>query len=60
MKSGWVEEFESLWVSRIKEGSTAVRSSRATSSVSLVGGVLMSSVSKALLVFIFWRVRQSK
>ena len=60
MKSGWVEEFESSWVIRIKEGSTAVGLSRATSSVSLAGGVLMSYVSKALLVFRFWRVRQSK
>ena len=34
--------------------------SRATSSVSSAGGVLMSSVSKALLVFRFWRVRQSE
>ena len=34
--------------------------SRATSSVSSTSGVLMSFVSKALLVFRFWRVRQSE
>ena len=60
MKSGCVEEFESSWVTRIKEGSTSVGLSRATSSVSSVGGVLMSYVSKALLVFRFWRVQQSE
>ena len=58
MKIGLVEEFESSWVIRIKEGSTSMGLSRATSSVSSAGGVLMSSVSKALLVFRFWRVRQ--
>ena len=57
MKSGWVEEFESSWVIRIKEGSTAVGLSRATSLVFFVDGVLMRSVSKDLLVFRFWRVR---
>ena len=60
VKSGWVEEFESSWVSRIKEGSTSMGLSRANSSVSSTGGVLMSSMSKALLVFRFWRVQQSK
>ena len=58
MKSGWVEEFESSWVIRIKEGSTYVGLSRVTSSVSSTGGVLMSSVSKALLIFRFWRFQQ--
>ena len=60
MKSGWFEEFGSSWVVRIKEGSTLVGLSRGTSSVSSVGGGVMSSVSKALLVFRFWRVRQSE
>ena len=60
MKSGWVEEFESSWVIRIKEGSTTVGLFRATYSVSSTGEVLMSSVSKDLLVFRFWRVRQSE
>ena len=58
MKSGWVEEFESSWVIRIKEGSTPMGSSRANSSVSSIGGVLMILVSKDLLVFRFWRVQK--
>ena len=60
MKSGWVEEFESSWVIRIKEGSTSVGLSRVTSSVSSAGGLLMSFVSKDLLVFRFSRVQQSE
>jgi hypothetical protein len=54
-----VDEFESSWVIRISGGSTSVGLSRGTSSVSSTWEGAMSSVSRVLLVFIFWRIRQS-
>ena len=45
---------------RIKEGSTSVELARGISVVSSAGGGVMSSISKVLLVFRFWRVRRSE
>jgi hypothetical protein len=54
-----VDEFESSWVIRISEGSTSVGFSRGNSSVSSTLEGAVSSVSRVLLGFRFWRIRQS-
>jgi hypothetical protein len=54
-----VDEFECSWVIRINEGSTYVGLSRGTSLVYSNWENEMSSMSRVLLVFIFWRIRQS-
>jgi hypothetical protein len=56
---GWVDAFESSWVIRINEGSTSVGLSRGTYFVSSTWEGIMSLVSRFLLVFRFWRIRQS-
>ena len=54
-----MDAFESSWVIRINEGSTSVGLSRGTSSVSSTWEGAMRLVSRFLLVFRFWRIRQS-
>jgi hypothetical protein len=53
-----VDAFKSSWVIRIDEGSTFVGFSRGTYLVSFTWEGTMSSMSRVLLVFIFWRIRQ--
>jgi hypothetical protein len=54
-----VDAFEYSWVIRINEGSTSMGLSKGTSSISSTWEGAMSSVSRFLLVFIFWRIPQS-
>jgi len=53
-----VEEFESSRFIRISKGSTYVGFSRVTSLVCSTLGGSMSSFSRVLLAFIFWRISQ--
>jgi hypothetical protein len=57
VNKGWGDEFESSWVIRMSDGSTSMRLSRGTYLVYLEG--TMSSMSRVLLVFRFWRIPQS-